>query len=79
MLVVDDQWVSIVNEQDDEGEPQPSRFARMVRTQGGMVIGRIIRTAGRFIAERWKYGKFIDIGEYGTIEEAYRALEAYQK
>lgn len=78
MLIVDDQWLRVNDESDENGDPLVAKFGRMVRTQGGMVIGRIVMGTGRFAAHRWKYGKFIELGDYGSIEEAYQALEAYQ-
>lgn len=80
-ISVDGQWQRINDEMDSDGNRTIPVFARHVRTQGGMIIGRIVRGAavtqtGVLTAQRWRYGRFTDIGEFTSFDEACAAIEA---
>jgi hypothetical protein len=76
MLILDDQWTRIDDEFDNNGERTIPRFARMVRTQGGMIVGRVIRQADKFQAQKWGGGQFASVGiDFDSADAAHRALE----
>jgi hypothetical protein len=74
MLVLDDQWLRINDEFDSDGNRTVPVFGRMVR-QNGMVIGRVVRTNDKFLAQKYRFGNFLDRGEFGSIGEAFHMLE----
>lgn len=80
-LCVDDQWMRIDDEMNTDGDYTKPIMGCMVRPQGGgMVVGRIVRKdaslpATGLIAQRWRLGKFIAIGEYSSMSIALKALE----
>jgi hypothetical protein len=76
MLTFDPEWLRINDETDTDGERIVPLFARMVRAQGGMVVGRVVKSnTEMFIAQKWRLGRFTDIGESSTFDDAFKTLE----
>jgi hypothetical protein len=76
MITFDPEWLRIDDELNSDGERTVPLFARMIRTQGGMVIGRVVKSnTEMFIAQKWRLGRFTDIGESSTFDEALKILE----
>lgn len=72
---LDNEWVRINEDTNLDGERLPAQFARNMRSDGGMVIGRIVRENSSFLAQAYRRGEFSDIAKpFGTFDEAGMAL-----
>lgn len=76
-LCADDQWLRIDDEMNTDGDLTKPLLGLMVRPQGGgMIVGRIVRNnADRFLAQKWRLGKFIDVEECPSLSGALKAIE----
>ncbi|HVX56467.1 MAG TPA: hypothetical protein VHA37_01935 [Candidatus Saccharimonadales bacterium] len=74
-MKLDDEWIRINEDFDAAGNRQAPESARMVRSDGGMIIGRIARISGKFVAQTYKKGTFNDIDQpFGSFDEAAFAM-----
>jgi hypothetical protein len=71
---IDGDWTQINDKQDLSGNPLAPVMARLVRTMGGMVVGRIIRDETRFRTELYKFGDWKVVGIFTSFDDAHRAL-----
>jgi hypothetical protein len=72
---IDDQWIRINPEEDSNGEKLRGQFARNIRTDGGMVIGRVIKgEEGKLTLQRYRHGEFVETGTYDTFNALHAAM-----
>lgn len=77
-LCVDYEWLRIDDEENTDGERTVPLRGRMVRAQGGgMVVGRIVNDIpnNQYLAQKWRVGKFVEIGTSKSIEAALKLIE----
>lgn len=76
-LFMDNTWVRINNETDNNGDASAPIHARNVRSSGGSIIGRIVRLSlTKYRLEMYSKGEFKDMGVYTSVESAFRGLSA---
>jgi hypothetical protein len=76
-LRIDSSWIRIDEEFDSNGERVQPQFAKMARTEGGMIVGRIVRAEEKkFSAQKWKNATFVDVSSASSFDDAFRALES---
>jgi hypothetical protein len=76
MINIDFGWVRIDEEFNSDGDRVKPRFAKMARTEGGMIIGRVVRDGEVYVSEKWKAGLFVDVGQSSSLDSAIHALES---
>jgi hypothetical protein len=79
MLSFDSDWIRVNEEFDVDGVRTIPVFARMVRMNNGMAVGRIVRTNNKFDAQLFRHGDFLSQGPpFDTMKEAFLSLEKIQ-
>lgn len=73
-LRVDGDWQKITHETDNDGDLVRPQYARHVRTEGGMVVGRIIKVDDLFMAQKYKFGDFVTLDKFNLFDAAYWAI-----
>lgn len=73
-MMLDQSWVRINEVIDQDGKPQIPLLARNMRSNGGMIIGRIVRETKTFEAQSFRKGEFKSEGHCITFDEALMLL-----
>lgn len=66
-MYIDDQWMRINPETDSNGDRLRPLMARMVRTDSGMVIGRIVldtKPLAEFVLQLYRHGEFVEVKRF---------------
>ena len=73
-MPLDSEWQRINEDTNLDGDRQQPQFARNFRSDGGMVIGRVLRTNNRFYAQVFRHGQFEGVNDFATFDEAVMTL-----
>lgn len=80
VVFLDDDWTRINDEFTSDGVPKNPRMARQVRTQGGMIVGRIVMEGKQgFTVEVFKLGQFQPVGSHSNFDTAWKAMNDRQQ